>query len=234
MVSFKLRSKASFAVYGAKGQNVSAKDLKAVTDKFLKDAATVLSKNFNIERKNFNVTTDLTAKIYNSETDAIKSGKDNIVEVGYEQIIDKSDGGTALGMAFGVKGENFDRMVITTVAGFGEEATTGGGFGYQARQNEGTNTTFAHEFAAHLLSGFHNTVESNSFFYSPKGGSDFTDRDFVRLMTGKGVVEPPPNARKERSVFENLGLLQGAKTRFANNRNNESPSAVYEWRKHNR
>jgi hypothetical protein len=52
-----------------------------------------------------------------SEDEAINSGKDNIVEIGDQDLFSKQDDGSwsqATGIAFRVEGESFDRMRVTT------------------------------------------------------------------------------------------------------------------------
>ena len=219
---------ASFAIYGANGQKVTGEDLAAAKKAFIAGAQKYLSENFKVEGKSFQLSTDITADVYDSESDAIKSGSDNIVEVGYEDLVSKREGDAA-GLGFGVKGESFDRMVIQIAEGLGNES----GFNYQRADEFGE--TFAHEFGAHLLAAKHNVnrAESLSLFSKDGGDGRLYESDFVRLFVGGSGLKPPPPRQGENqiSTFRNFGLMQGAQSRLANSRDNESPTAVYEWRK---
>jgi hypothetical protein len=226
-----VKLKASFAMYGADGQNVSKADLKIYKDALVKGIKELLTKKFEINGKKFDVTTDISAKIYSSEEKAAASGRDNIVEIGYDQLDSGGEDGTA-GLAFGVKGENFDRMAVgvqsdPTHPGLGDPLTS-------------FKNTAAHEFASHLLSGFHspNKNEPDSLFQGNGNGSAFYADDFLSLFTGRGGAwdkdSPPrfkdPIPASVTDPFFGIGD-SGVSNRRANNRNNNSPSEVYKWKK---
>src|SRR5690606_37723118 len=132
--------KASFAIYGAAGQNVSKKDLKTYKKALERGIKEILTKQGALGNgQRFSMTTDISAKVFEDEAAAIESGRDNIVELGYGSI--DSNGKGAAGVAFGIKGEAFDRMVVSVVQ---DPANYGGSYD-PIRSAEGT---FAHEFAA--------------------------------------------------------------------------------------
>jgi RHS repeat-associated protein len=201
---------ASFAIYAAKGQKVTDEDLAKVKEELVKGIQSYLEKEFDISGKKFNVVTDVSAQVFTSESDAIRSGADNIVEVGNTEIIDNVTKESAAGMAFNVAGENFGRMVIK-IAGENDGITTP------------TERVAAHEFAAHLLNGKHNSKNDRSLFYSDGGAGDFAPEDFERLV-GPEITNPPPPFRNYQPV---KGGLRPVKTE---SRNNSSAAAVYKWK----
>jgi hypothetical protein len=105
-------------------------------------------------------------------------------------------------------------------------------------------STFAHEFAAHLLANkddptsFHNTKQKESVFYgegdSLTGGRSVFQSDMKYLMfnyTDSTYAESPPG-RGEKYVPQAATyprLSSGTSERYANYRNNASAAAVYRW-----
>lgn len=100
-----------------------------------------------------------------------------------------------------------------------------------------TESTFAHECAAHLLSALHGD-DKKSVFYG--GGDVLTEghsvfqSDMKRLMFGyddSWYIQPPPG-RGEKYIPQAATysqLSRGTIQQFANSRKNSSPSAVYRW-----
>jgi RHS repeat-associated protein len=221
-----VKLKASFAIYGAKGQNVSKQDLKTYRDALANGINSRLTKTFsNIAGKTFDVKTDIKVKIKDDEASAIRSGSDNIVEIGYGQL--DNHGGDASGVAFNVQGESFDRVAISVepnpanFQGLGDPVTMAGEIA-------------AHEFGAHLLSGGHSDNPDSLFFGNilGNGSSQFSPSDFTRLFTGNddSFPSPPPfpGSKPFAGPYDNIGP-SGKSERRANSRNNSSPSAVYTW-----
>jgi hypothetical protein len=228
----RIKLKASFAIYSAAGQNVSKKDLeiyKKALERGIKEILTKQGALGNGQR--FSMTTDISAKIYESESAAIASGRDNIVELGYGEIVDGKQSGIA-GVGFGVKGESFDRMAVSIA----EDPANYRGSYDPISASEGT---FAHEFAAHLLSTLHNDNDKTSVFY---GGGDVIEHgrlvfqsDMKRLIYGyddSTYIQPLPafGERYIRQPPPYPNLTVGLRPRLANSRDNTSPSDVYQWK----
>lgn len=227
-----VRLKASFAVYGAKGQGVSKADLKAYKNALVDGIKTHLEKAVKGAGKSFEFTVDISAKTYSSEQKAIGSGRDNVVEIGYGQLEEIKTGSPAAGAGFGVKGENFDRMVLAVDA---DPASNRGSLD----PIESAGAAAAHEFAAHLLSGGHNenANEFESIFAGEMGpsGSQFYASDATRLLMGVAVdsnlnyvVPAPPGSQPSRPL-ERLSP-RGNVSRMANSRDNSSPADVVVWK----
>jgi len=225
--------KATFAIYGAAGQNVSRADLKAYEKAMINGIRNILKKDFDVGGKTFKVSADVSAELADNEGDAISKGKDNIVELGYDDLegtdpTGKWQSGLA-GKAFGVKGESFDRMAMQIV---GDPANYNGSYKPLTYAGE----TAAHEFAAHLLSGLHNTnVGERDSVFNPgggMGGNQFYQSDFNNLFFGDddptSAPPPPTGGAPIRSPFEKVGS-KGSEVRMANVRTYESPNASYRW-----
>ena len=213
---------ATFAVYGAKGQNVSMSNLARYKNALIDGIKKHLTQNMEVDGKKISMTVDVSAKIFKSEAGAIASKSDNIVEMGYGDVDSKSsEDKNTVGMAFGVKGENFDRMVLKISPDPNEASSLD--------PISGTEITGAHETAAHLLGGSHNGSESTSLFYGQLGTSDpqVTQNDMRRLLVGTEIGPPPPPVGRTA-----MSLLSpsGSEQRWANRRDFNHATDAYTWK----
>jgi hypothetical protein len=137
----RINIKASFAVYGAEGQNISQEELEKQKAALLKGLQTEYGKSFEVDGITYEMSADIEVQIADSEADAISKGVDNIVEVGnqsLESLDEDGNWGGAGATAFRVKGENFDRMVVNAA------------FKDPDGKNANMPGVYAHEFT-HLL-----------------------------------------------------------------------------------
>ena len=135
----RIKIKASFAIYGAAGQNVS-KETMANFKKSLEDGVKSAWNTKNplaIDGQNYEITTEIDVNTFGSESEALESGADNLVELGTQDLINpENQSEEVLANVFHRNGENVDRMLVDT------NAVLSGGNSWE--------NVFAHEFA-HLL-----------------------------------------------------------------------------------
>jgi RHS repeat-associated protein len=216
--------KASFSVYGAKGQNVSKAD-RAEYAKMLKEGIErSLKQEFtDTNGRTYKMSGEITVREDDNERAAKKSGADNIVELGYDNLIGPS--GNDAGIAFGVPKESFDRMAISISPGVRADGLGAANYG----------ETFAHEFLAHLMYGRHNGDKSEfeSLFADDGGNGRFFQSDFKRLFREHDPFPPPGPGSKPRPngpAFSNILSTTGS---GIERRRAESPQSsakgVYQW-----
>jgi hypothetical protein len=212
--------RASFTVYGAKGQNISQADIKKYAGLLKSGIEKNLTKDFKIEGRNFAVKTDISVQTAGSEKGAIASGADNIVELGNRKFSDSSGDTDGAAATYRVKGENFDRMVFQI---------------NQFPAHPNYENVFAHEFGAHGLAygrgNFHSDNPSSTFYEEDGGNQSFLENDFRRL-TGEEWYDPAPSdnssghipsvSRQWSRSFERTEYRQAHKV--VNN-----PSDEYKW-----
>jgi RHS repeat-associated protein len=217
---------ATFALYGANGQNVSKKDLKTYKEAMLKGIQKRLSGEFNVEGKKFEISANISIEIKSSEAKAMTSGADNIIEIGTQNLV--RNGAVQGGVGFGVESESFDRMVV----GVREDPGNYRGSGDPITH---AGDVAAHEFAAHLLDVFHSEDPKSLFYGDDTSGQKFLQSDFERMFFGREgsyVQPPPPPGGQPRTPLPPLtqGLASsGSDARMATHRNFEKPSDVYAW-----
>jgi hypothetical protein len=187
---------ASFAVYGAHGQNISQEDLKRFAEALKAGIEGHFSNEFEgKDGRKFVLSATIDVQVVGSEADAIAAGVDNIAEFGYSDLeeADGSDGGLA--QSFGVEGESFDRMVATIDSKWDPRGSMGSSFG----------DIFAHEFGAHLANGGHNLFNPKSIFYERldlSGAQTMLQEDFdlmFRANGGRRLMPPPPGQKETRT-----------------------------------
>lgn len=195
-------------------QLVSKEDLKTYKNALVKGIQELLTRQGEVAGKQISLTTDISAKVYSSEEAAAKSGRDNLVAVGYDAIqTDK----LANGVAFGIEGENFDRMAMSV---------TPDGANYRGAYQpiEEAKNTAAHEFAAHLLRALHNSHpgEDASLFSDDGGNGAVFNSDLTRLIFGydDSTYIPPPPPFGQKPVPPSYALP-------ASGRNNRRANAIY-------
>ena len=221
--------KASFAIYGAKGQNVSKADLETYKKALTTSIKELLTKQGSLGNgQRFSMTTDISAKVYENEDKAIGSGRDNIVELGYDDLTGQGDS-SAVGISFGVKTEGFDRMAA-------EISHDPSGSGGLMTPMEIFQQSAAHEFAAHLLSALHGPSNEYGLFSGEVGSSKVFQSDIKRLVYGYDDETysdpPPPLGQKYVPTIPNYPpLTSGSSPRLANNRNYSAPSDAFSWTK---
>lgn len=231
-----VRLEASFAVYGAEGQNVSPEDLEHYRGVLETEAAALFAAQFSINGQSFNIIAVFSASTYGSEADAVNSGSDNIVELGYDGL-EAAASNNAAGVAGGVVGENFGRMAARIMSTSGLTLGTN----HYAR-------VFAHEIGAHLLNGLHNNTNNSSFFFGKTSNSgNFLQEDFERLIRNEEPSGPPGNPKFPSKFNKQLSKMAadppfksnvslspgGLEERKPNSRNNSSPADLYKWQKRN-
>ena len=175
--------KASFAVYAADRQNISNEELKQYAEDLKSGIEDSLNRTEKIEGRTFVVKTDIKTKVFKSERAAMKSGSDNIVEIGNLDIFDADSltSGKTAGLGFRIEGESFDRMVVSVkdLGGFGADL---------AKQ------TMRHEFLTHLSDRPHsNDPFSVRYGLDDSRGNNFDKGDLADYL-GRGLirVQPPP------------------------------------------
>ena len=224
--------KASFAVYGAAGQNVSKADLKIYKDALVKGIRELLTRSGEIDGKSVQLTTNISAKIYSSEESAIHSGRDNVVAIGYDAIQD-DDGRKAVGITFGIAGEKFDRMAVSVA-----HDPNGGGLAPAGGWVEVAKNIFGHEFGSHGLGGTHNdNPGEEASLFSPDGGNGaIFQSDLKQIVFGYNdqtfIDAPPARGQKYVPVAPSYNLsATGNSSRRANAiyRNSTNPADVYHW-----
>ncbi len=169
-----IKIKATFAVYGAKGQNVSKEDLEGYSRKIKEGIEDKIKGSFKVNGRNFELTSEIGVTVADSEEAAISSKADNIAELGYIALTDN-----ASAMDFRGESENFDRMVGTISSG-----------NFNGLSGDSFGQTAAHEFGAHLLAALHSS-DPNSLFYESSGNS-FLQSDFERMFSEVRPMYTPP------------------------------------------
>lgn len=163
---------ASFAIYGAEGQGITQEELDNQKALLIEGLTREYGKSFEEDGITYSLSADIQVIVVGSEAEAIESGVDNIVEIGNQALIG-DDGKEAQGMAFRVKGESFDRMVMSTSSNLSERSLNLSG-------------VYAHEFG-HLL-GVGHTGRS---LFGPEGTTNRMLRmsfdDFKALFPKNGV-----------------------------------------------
>lgn len=163
--TMRINIKASFAVYGAEGQNISQEELEKQKAALLQGLQTEYGKSFEVDGITYEMSADIDVQIAGSEADAISKGVDNIVEVGNQALESQNEDGNwegAGGVSFRVKGENFDRMVVNAA------------FKDPNGQSANMPGVYAHEFT-HLL-GFGTHAGRNLY-----QGSDYRSTRQLRM-----------------------------------------------------
>jgi len=195
-----IRIKASFAVYGANGQNVSQKDLTKFAGLLSSGIAKAYNnKAFEYGGRSFVLKTDISVKVAGTEDAAKTSGADNLVELGGQNSDILSSGSKEPGAAvFHRDGENFDRMIFD-ISPYG----TPGGLG------EGDNdfeNTFGHEFG-HLLGVIDRPERAGSLFNGDSPGPGLTQDDFVDLFDQESEMGYMPPVPPRNGGYRSLHIL---------------------------
>jgi len=166
----KIRIRASFAIYGATGQNVSKEELERQKKNLTKGIlAAWNNQSRTIDGRNYEITTEITVQTAGSEEEAIATGASNLVEIGTQPLYDTRDGERLRAQVFRRDGENFDRLRISIS---GDEPM----YGYEG--------VYAHEFG-HLLGPpdqliglFSNSIPTRSLI----------EKDIITLFSEKQVT----------------------------------------------
>lgn len=198
-----IKIKASFAVYGAEGQNVSAEDLAKYAAQLVTGIKKAYDGGYVVDGKGFVIETDIDVNVFTDEQSAMDSGADNLVGLGYDRIVD-DEGEGATAAAFQREGENFDRVVAT----IGDTFSLGGAIIQPNREN-----TFSHEFA-HLLGVSDNTT-LGSLFNTNNPASRLSIEDFNVLFPKERSVNAgipsPPSWDGKRPAGTQLKKLEGSR-----------------------
>jgi hypothetical protein len=125
--------RASFAIYAASGQTVSKEDLQKQKKALEEQIRSTYSGSIKKDGITYEVSAQVKVQIVDNEESAIKSGVDNIVEVGNRVLHSNAANGPIAGAGYHLSGENFDRMKVFARGNVLEK-----------------NNTYAHEFG-HLL-----------------------------------------------------------------------------------
>jgi RHS repeat-associated protein len=214
---------ASFGVYGADGQGVSAEDL-ARHAQFL---AIGISEAYNgtftdpETGTTYIVNTQIDVQVYKDERAAIKDGIDNLVEVGnYDLIGDKGPSDAVVSYR---EGEDYDRMQVSNSRRF----TGGSADGYYADKYR---QTYAHEFA-HVMGV---PDRASGLFESGGDATRLSQENWVDLFTARRQKTvsgdpplPPLRSGKRRPGMRNSPILYNART----SRVFGSTSSTYEIRR---
>jgi RHS repeat-associated protein len=168
----KIRIRASFAIYGAAGQNVSKEDLERFRKALENGIKNAWNTKLTVDGQNYEIETKIEVQTANSEDEALKTGADNLVELGNQDLIssDKDDPRTAGATVFHREGENIDRMLVDIKSSF-----------------RSWEKVFAHEFI-HLM-GKRDRFEPGltSTFHT---SSAMSEQDF-RIIFGHRVLDEP-------------------------------------------
>jgi RHS repeat-associated protein len=107
---------ASFVVYAADGQDVSEEELNKQKELIQEQLESVYSGSYKAkDGYTYTISAKITVDVKSSESDAIKSGADNIVEVGNKGIFDTQAKTWSVASSYHVKGEKFDRMKVSVL-----------------------------------------------------------------------------------------------------------------------
>jgi hypothetical protein len=218
-----IRIVASFAVYGAKGQDVSKKDRQAYARMLKASIESNFDQKFTVNGRNFVMSAEVSVETRRTEAGAIKSGADNIVELGFDEIVD-SNGDSADAMAFRVDGEAFDRMAVRITSGTEPASTSALRF----------MDVFSHEFGAHTMQRYHNLIEPASLFSRDGGYGVFTQLDFEEMFREhvfpkapplRGIPTPDPLPFSD--VLKSIG--RGGEYRRSGPQIHRNGSEVFKW-----
>jgi RHS repeat-associated protein len=176
-----IRIRATFAIYGAAGQNVSKKELekqkKILTAGIL---AAWNNQHRTVDGQNYQITTEVTVQTANSEEEAIATGANNLVEIGTQPLYG-NNGERLYGNVGHRDGENFDRLRVS-ISG--------------DNPDNGYEGIYAHEFG-HLL----NAPDTD---YGLLGGKYYItknlEEDDYRAVFGRGSASVDPDPRDEINV----------------------------------
>jgi hypothetical protein len=179
---------ASFALYGADGQNVSAEDLTRQKELLTAGIEQAYNGTYVHNGTTYIIQTQVDVQVFGGESAAVASGADNMVEIGKQTLYD--DGGRQLsGNVFNREGENFDRMRISI-----NQGVPGG-------LQEGADNymrIYAHEFA-HVLG----MPDRNEGLFASGGlATRMSQSNFVDLFSQESVLShagrPPSGAKLKR------------------------------------
>jgi hypothetical protein len=177
---------ASFAVYAARGQRVTQKQLNEQKELIKKQIEATYSGSFTEEGITYTVSAKIKVNVVQSEAAAVAGGKkgvyDNIVEVGTMGIYDSGEKEFAWANTYNVKGEKFDRVMVTA-----------------ALDQDSTNT-HPHEFTHALGSNIHlptGNVGSNDQVTPGKiTAVDFNHLFGVQTFSSKLMQKPSVETRR--------------------------------------
>ncbi len=160
---------ASFVVYGADGQGVTEDQLNEQKDLLRAQIVAAYSgTQKGDDGFTYTISANITVEVKSSEKEAIKSGADNLVEVGTKDPFDKNSNGPGYGISFHVSGEKFDRLNV---------GITGNNLPFIKK-----HSVYAHEFS-HLLGNHgHPPGTAVSFPDQTGPGSPINQADFKVLF----------------------------------------------------
>jgi len=212
-----IKIKASFALYGAAGQNVSQADLQKYAAALKSGIEKYYNKELTIGDRNYKMSVDVSVQVAGSEKAAIAAGVDNIVEIGnasLQQLQFGKNPSDAYAVSYGVKGENFDRMAFDI-----------------SRPGANPEEIFAHEFG-HLLGVTHTSMLNSLFNTYLSGNEEITPEAFQHMFFAPredNIELLPPNTFYYRSPSRVLTSTSPTfELRRAHSVYNDTASA-YRW-----
>ena len=190
---------ASFAIYAAEGSNLTEEQLNDQKDLIARKIQETYSGQFKGEDGyEYTVSATITIKVVKNETEAKKSGADNIAELGQGYLMVGTDKiqSSKIGMAYRLAGESFDRMKIT------QRLPT--------LLDEGN--AYSHEFT-HLLgkkghSNSENDVNGKNMWNPPR----LSNNDFKALF-GRQIRQRQNEAIRRAPILPRGSVLKWVKSR---------------------
>ena len=201
---------ASFTLYGAKGQKISIKTLKDQAAKLKASIERQYKKEFigdgkenGVEGRTYVLSADISVDAKSTEQAAIKTGADNIVEVGNQELethrdgSDSWEGGTG-GVTYRNEGENFDRISIT-IQNKGEPCVTaicGHEFGHSIGANEHSKLRKDLMYGGGLSADPNHRTANNELTGRDFFGKIFTDSKIINSTASETEI------RRSQSVYK--------------------------------
>jgi RHS repeat-associated protein len=112
-----IRISASFAVYAVAGSNVSTEELQAQADELKKQIESAYPGSYERDGITYTVSVSIDVKVAGSEKEAIADGNSgkvgNIVGITDAQRVSAPNGETGQGAAYRLRGEAFDRVLVS-------------------------------------------------------------------------------------------------------------------------